>query len=118
MIMISKKKKNPDSPLVSGWPCCSVLSASPFKTSKIPPRGLSYQVKADCVQPLATLLQSYWPQILTKKIGMHSSTTTITTTTTTNKTEITVLKKNSSFERLTKLAGQTGRFIISQEQDL
>jgi hypothetical protein len=50
---------------------------------------------------------------------MHSSTTTITTTTTTtNKTEITVLKKNSSFKRLTKLAGQTGRFIISQEQDL
>jgi hypothetical protein len=50
---------------------------------------------------------------------MHSTTTTITTITTTNKTEIAVLKNNSSFNKIswtncTKLLP----FIISQEQDL
>jgi hypothetical protein len=68
MIMISqKKRKNPDSPLVSGWPCCSVLSTSPFKTSKIPPRGLSYQVKADYVQPLQLCYKATGPKNLPKK---------------------------------------------------
>ncbi len=67
MMMISKKKKNPDSPLVSGWPCCSVLSASPFKTSKLPPRGLSYQVKADYVKPLLLCYKATGPKNLPKK---------------------------------------------------